>query len=415
MHHLIDGTLEKSRVDGDHGAHPACGKPAGERDHVALRYADVKESVRESRGEAGKPRAIAHCRRQRDNPRILCRDFAKRVAEGLAPSRRRRRLLPVGWKREIHDVGRRGPGERPDAMPRRRVLLGGAVAVALLRDDVEKDRAVLLLRGGERRDERCEVVAVDRAEIVEAELLEPDVAEHHRLEAVLDPVHDPVEEREAERAANLLGDVLRTVVAYARREATKPLRDAPGRLRYRHVVVVKDDDKPLCRRRAVVERLETRAVRKRRVAYDGDDMLLAAAPVARGREPLGDGKRDARMPRYGGIGLGFGGIGKAGDAAQLAERREGVVASGEDLPGVGLVADVPHDAVGLRVEDLRKGHRDLDGAERGRKMPAVLRNGLEDPVSHFDRLHLSAPSSLRFSMSRDVAFCPKLSTFCTRS
>ena len=142
------------------------------------------------------------------------------------------------------------------------------------------------------------------------------------------------------------------------------------------VVVVKDDDKPLCRRGAVVQRLETRAVRKRRVAYDGDDMLLAAAPVARGGKPLGDGKRDARMPRNGGIGLGFCGIGKAGDAAQLAERREGVVASGEDLPGVGLVADVPHDAVGLRVEDIRKGHRDLDGAERRRKMPAVLRNGL---------------------------------------
>jgi hypothetical protein len=152
--------------------------------------------------------------------------------------------------------------------------------------------------------------------------------------------------------------------------------DASGRLRYRHFVVVQDDYEPLRRRRTVVERLETRAVRKRRVAYDGDDMLLAAAPVARGREPLGDGKRDARMPRYGGIGLGFCGIGKAGDPAHLAKRPEIAVSSGENLPCVCLVSDVPHDAVGLRVEDLRKGHRDLDGAERGRKMPAVLRNGL---------------------------------------
>ena len=300
-------------------------------------------------------------------------------------------------------------------MPRRRVFLGRAIAVALLCDDVEKDGTVLLLRGSERRCERRKVVAVDRAEIVEAELLEPDVVEHHRLQPVLDPVDEAVEKRQPKRTTDFLRDVLRTVVAYARSESTKRLSEAPRRLRYRHVVVVQDDDKPLRRRRAVVERLETRAVRDRRVAYDRDDMLLASAPVARSGKPLGDGKRNARVTRHGGVGLRLGGIGEAGDPAHLAKRSEIAVSSGENLPCVCLVSDVPHDAVGLRVEDLRKGHRDLDGAERGRKMPAVFRNGLEDPVSQFDRLHLSAPSSLRFSMSRDVAFCPKLSTFCTRS
>ena len=90
VHHLVDGTLEKSRIDGDHGAHPACGKSAGERDHVAFRYADVEESVGEPRSKAGKPRAVAHRRSQRDDAVVVLGKLAQRIAEGIAPSRHRR-------------------------------------------------------------------------------------------------------------------------------------------------------------------------------------------------------------------------------------------------------------------------------------------------------------------------------------
>ncbi|MCY1539069.1 hypothetical protein D9M68_746380 [compost metagenome] len=53
-----------------------------------------------------------------------------------------------------------------------RVLLGRAVAVALLRDDVQQLRAWLRLQLLQGRDQRAQVVAVDGAGVVEAELLE---------------------------------------------------------------------------------------------------------------------------------------------------------------------------------------------------------------------------------------------------
>ena len=416
VHHLVYGPLEKRRIDRDDRPHAAAGETRRERDHVTLRYADVEEAVREARGKRRKPRSVAHRRSQRDDAGVFLRELAQRLAENLAPAGRRLCLLAVRRKREVDCLRRRRPWERANAVPCSRVFLRGAVAVPLLRDDVEKNGAVFLLRGRERRDERREIVAVNRPEVVEAELLEPDVAEHHRLEPVLDPVDEPVEEREPERAADLLRHVLGAVVAYAGREAAKPLRKAPRRLRYRHVVVVQDDDEPLRRRRAVVERLEARAVRYRRVAYDSDDMLLAAAPVARGREPFGDGKRNARVTRHGGIGLRLGGIGEARYPAHFAERGKAVCAAGENLPCIRLMADIPDDAVLLGIEDIGERHRDLDRAERRREVTAVLRNGLEYPVSQLDRLHLSSVlSALRLSMRSAVAFCPNASSFITRS
>ena len=87
--------------------------------------------------------------------------------------------------------------------------------MALLRDDVEKNRTILFLGGRERRNKRGKIVPIDGTEVVEAKLLKPDVAEHHRLEAVLHPVDKSVEERQPKRAADLLGNVLRAVVANA--------------------------------------------------------------------------------------------------------------------------------------------------------------------------------------------------------
>ena len=68
---------------------------------------------------------------------------------------------------------------------------------------------------------------------------------------------------------------------------------------------------------------------------------------------------------------------KAGDAALHAQLRHGVAPAGEDLVGVGLVADVPDDAVLRRIEHRVQRDRQLDGAEVGREMPPGLRHGFE--------------------------------------
>ena len=66
------------------------------------------------------------------------------------------------------------------------------------------------------------------------------------------------------------------------------------------------------------------------------------------------------------------GVGEAADAAELAEGAEGLAPTGEDLVRVGLVPDVPHDAVGGRVEDVMQGHVEFYGAEAGTEVSGSL-------------------------------------------
>ena len=63
-------------------------------------------------------------------------------------------------------------------------------------------------------------------------------------------------------------------------------------------------------------------------------------------------------------------------AAELAQRAHAVAAAGEDLVRIGLVADVPDDAVFRRVVDVMQRYRQLDGTEVG----AEVSSGLGDAV-----------------------------------
>ena len=72
---------------------------------------------------------------------------------------------------------------------------------------------------------------------------------------------------------------------------------------------------------------------------------------------------------------------KAGDAAELAQRRHAVAPAGQHLVRIGLVADVPDDAVVRRVEDVVQGDRQLDGAEVRRQVAAGLRHALHHELA----------------------------------
>ena len=70
-------------------------------------------------------------------------------------------------------------------------------------------------------------------------------------------------------------------------------------------------------------------------------------------------------------------LGEAGQAAALPQGANAVASSGEDLVRVGLVADVPDQFVGRRVEDVVERDRQLDHAEPGTEMPAGLGDGVD--------------------------------------
>ena len=68
----------------------------------------------------------------------------------------------------------------------------------------------------------------------------------------------------------------------------------------------------------------------------------------------------------------LGALGEAGQAAALAQRADAVAPAGQDLVRIGLVADVPDQPVGRRVEHVVQRHGQLDHAEAGAEMAAGL-------------------------------------------
>ena len=73
----------------------------------------------------------------------------------------------------------------------------------------------------------------------------------------------------------------------------------------------------------------------------------------------------------------LGALGEAGQPAALAQRADAVAAAGQDLVRIGLMADVPDQAVARGVEDVVQGDRQLDHAEPGAEMAAGDRDRID--------------------------------------
>ena len=76
--------------------------------------------------------------------------------------------------------------------------------------------------------------------------------------------------------------------------------------------------------------------------------------------------------------LALGALGEAGQAALLAHGAHALAPAGQDLVRIGLVADVPDQAVVRRVEDVVQRDRQLDDAEAGAEMPAGARDRVDE-------------------------------------
>ena len=162
------------------------------------------------------------------------------------------------------------------------VVLGGGVAAALLGDDVDDDRAVLVGGVAQRLLEALDVVAVERAGVADAEVLE----ERPGLEVLaqgggggLEALVELVGHRHAVDElleAGPLAPVLRVDAHPGHRV---------GELRHRRgvgaAVVVEDDDRLAARVAEVVEPLERHAAGHRPVADDGHDAALGAGSTPR--------------------------------------------------------------------------------------------------------------------------------------
>ena len=73
----------------------------------------------------------------------------------------------------------------------------------------------------------------------------------------------------------------------------------------------------------------------------------------------------------------LGALGETGQAAAGAQGADAVAAAGQDLVRIGLMADVPDQAVARRVEDVMDRRGQFDDAEAGAEMAAGDRDRID--------------------------------------
>ena len=177
VQHLVEGALQEGRVDGDHRAHPLAGETGGEGHRVLLGDADVEEALRVRGGEGRETGPVGHRGGDRDQALLAGGLAQQRLAEDRG----------VRWRRRSRDQRAGGRVERADPVVAGRVALGRRVALALLGDHVHEDRLPELLADvAEGLDEVLQVVAGDRADVPESELLEEQARNDQRLDRLLD-------------------------------------------------------------------------------------------------------------------------------------------------------------------------------------------------------------------------------------
>ena len=263
VHHLVVGALQEGRIDGGERLEAFGGEPGGEGHRVLLGDADVEAALGEDLGEPVEPGAGRHGRGDGDDLVVGARLLDQGIGEHLGVARRRaggRWLLRAGDDVELADAMELVGGD-----------LGRPVALALLGDDVDQDRSVLhVAHIAQHRQQVIEIVPVDRADIIEAELLEQRAAGPEAAGKFLG----------ARRAAlPALGQDLLASCFEARRNA--PIGAAGNELgeigahgadrrRDRHVVVVEDDDQARVHGARIVHGLIGHAGAHGAVADHGD-------------------------------------------------------------------------------------------------------------------------------------------------
>jgi hypothetical protein len=253
-----------------------------------------------------------------------------------------------------------------------------AVALALLGDDVDQDRPGLgVAHVAQHREQVVDVVAVDRADVIEAEILEQRAAAHHHAAGILLGERGAVLDQLGQVLAELLADVAQRPVGAARPQLRQIGRHGADRRRDRHVVVVEDDDQAGIHGAGVVHRLVGHAGRHGAVAYHRDDVAVLHLLVARDRHAERGRDRGRRMGGAERVVLALRPLGEAGQAAALAQRADAVAPAGDDLVRIGLVADVPDQPVGRGVEHIVQRNGELDHAEPGAEVAAGHRDGID--------------------------------------
>jgi hypothetical protein len=358
---LVVAALQEGRVDRAERT-KARGRHAGGEGHrVLFGNADVEDAARKAFRHDVEAGAAGHRGGHRHQLGVAGRGLGQGLAEdaGIAG----RVGAPLGLRAGRHV-------ELRHAVIAALRRLGGGVALALDRAGMDQHRAGRLrTRRAQRGQQFGHGMAVDRAEVGEAQILE------QRRAAGLAGQHGA-------RAPGVIAQGWRQRGFEPRREVAQrqprlrraqlaqiAAHRADGR-GDGHVVVVEDHEQPAPLGPRIVQRLVGHARGDRAVADDGDGVARGLAHVAphgeaqRGRDRGGTVRRAERVV------LALRPLGETRDAAALAQPVHAVPPPGQDLVRIALVADVPDQLVEGRAEDRVQRHGQFHHPQRRAQVPA---------------------------------------------
>ena len=359
---LVVAPLQEGGVQRHHRHHALLGKAAGHGYRVFLCDAHVKGPLGIGFLEFRQAGAAGHGRGNGADPGILRCQGLQGLAEGVGEGHFFAAKALAGGGVEFSDA------VEPGGIPFR-----GGIAAALFGDHMHQHRCFPVPGSPQQADEARQIVAVHRAQVLDAHVLENGGGQQETLDPVLDPLGDPVDcfaagEAEHHIAVALLG----TQIVFG---SPQPVQ-VPGHAAHvpvdGHFVVVEDDDQRLLALRRVIQALVDHAAGGGTVAQQGDHIVVFVQQRSGPGHAQGDGHGGGGMTGHEGIGIAFTGLGEAGDAAELPQTAKIRLASGQQLMDIRLMTHVENQTVGYGIVYGFDGHRQLHGTQVGGQVAAGL-------------------------------------------
>ncbi len=263
------------------------------------------------------------------------------------------------------------------------VVFGGGVAFAFFGDDVQEPGALDVLEVFQGLDEHVHVVAVDGADVVEAELLEQGAGHDHAFHVFFcTSCQFPDAGHFAEDFFAFLAD---GGVQPAGQDLGEVVVHGADVGRDGHVVVVEDDEQVGVYCPGVVHGFEGHTAGDAAVADDGDHVFVLAFELGGDGHAQCGADGGAGVADTEGVVFAFGTRGEGAHAILGADAGHPVFAPGQYLVRVGLVPDIPDQLVFGGVEDVVQGDGQFNGAQARREMAARHAHRLRQVFPQFLR------------------------------
>ena len=267
------------------------------------------------------------------------------------------------------------------------IFLGRRVAAALFGDHVDENRLVEGATAAQSGLHRRDVMAVHRADVLQAQVLEHDLGHQRVLDARLQAVQRVVGRASRRTVAQqvLFAPRQSLLVSGGGAQRVQVSRETADRRRIGTTVVVDDNhDAAVFRRRDVVECLPGEASRQRAVANDTHGPGAIPLTMLLTRDAIHPCDRRRRMRGLDDVVLRLTARRVAGQASRATQRGE-ILTSGEELMHVRLVAGVKNDRVLRGAEHPVQADRQLDNAQVRAEMPARARHVVNQERANFRR------------------------------